>query len=110
MATIEDFQAVDIRVGRIVDVDELPGAKKPSYRLRIDLGPEVGIKVSCAQLTQNYARKDLEGRKVLCVVNFPPRQIGRAQSEVLTLGVPDEQGNAVLVEPERDAPVGGRLY
>jgi len=92
MATIEDFQKLDIRAGRIIEVQDFPEAKKPSYRLRIDFGEEIGIKRSCAQLTANYTRDQLTGKIVLCVVNFPPRQIGPAVSEVLTLGVPDNNG------------------
>ena len=110
MATIEDFQKLDIRAGRIIEVQDFPEAKKPSYRLRIDFGEEIGIKRSCAQLTANYTRDQLTGKIVLCVVNFPPRQIGPAVSEVLTLGVPDNNGECVLIAPERDVPPGGRLY
>lgn len=109
MATFEDFQKLDIRVGRIVDVEDFPEAKKPSYRLKIDLG-ELGIKKSCAQLVKNYSKEELKEKLVLCVVNFPPRQIGQATSEVLTLGVPDEDGNCVLIVPQRSVPVGGRMY
>ena len=110
MATIEDFQKLDIRAGRIIEVQDFPEAKKPSYRLRIDFGEEIGIKRSCAQLTANYTRDQLTGKIVLCVVNFPPRQIGPAVSEVLTLGVPDNNGECVLIAPDRDVPPGGRLY
>jgi len=110
MATIEDFQKLDIRAGRIIEVQDFPEAKKPSYRLRIDFGEEIGIKRSCAQLTANYTRDQLTGKIVLCVVNFPTRQIGPAVSEVLTLGVPDNNGECVLIAPDRDAPPGVRLY
>jgi len=110
MATFEDFQKVDIRVGRIVQVEDFPEARDPSYKLRIDFGEEIGEKKSCAQITQNYTKEDLEGRRVLAVVNFPPRQIGPAMSEVLTLGLPAADGSVVLIEPERDVPLGGRLY
>ncbi|MBI2543127.1 MAG: tRNA-binding protein [Candidatus Aenigmarchaeota archaeon] len=110
MATFEDFQKLDIRVGRIIEVEDFPEAKKPSYKLKIDLGKEIGIKKSCAQLVKNYTKEDLKGRLVLCVVNFPPRQIGPAVSEVLTLGVPGEDHECILIEPERDAPIGGKLY
>lgn len=109
MATYEDFEKLDIRVGRIVEVADFPEARRPSYKLKIDLGEEIGIKKSCAQLPQNYAKKDLKDRLVLCVVNFPPRQIGPAVSEVLTLGVPDEAGECVLIQPTDDIPLGGRV-
>lgn len=110
MITFDDFQKVDIRIGRIVEAENFPEAKKPSYKLKIDLGKEIGIKKSCAQLTQNYKIEDLVGKSVLCVVNFPPRQIGPALSEVLTLGVPDENNQCILIAPDKDVPLGGRLY
>lgn len=110
MAAYDDFQKLDIRVGRIVSVDDFPEARNPSYRLKIDFGEAIGIKKSCAQLTQNYSKQQLEGKLVLAVVNFPPRQIGPALSEVLTLGVPDANGQCILVEPGSDIPLGGRLY
>lgn len=110
MATIEDFDKLDIRVGRIIEVEEFPEARKPSYKLKIYLGSEIGIKKSCAQLCTNYTQENLKGKLVLCVVNFPPRQIGPATSEVLTLGVPGENGKCVLIQPERNVEIGGRLY
>jgi len=110
MITFDDFQKLDIRVGRIVELENFPEAKKPSYKLKIDFGNEIGIKKSCAQLTQNYKIDDLIGKQVLCVVNFPPRQIGPAVSEVLTLGVPDENNQCILIGPNNDVPLGGRLY
>ena len=110
MATIEDFSKLDIRVGRIIEVEDFPEAKKPTYRLKIDFGKEIGIKKSCAQLVKNYAKEQLKGKLVLGVVNFPPRQIGPAVSEVLTLGVHGEGGECVLIEPERDVLIGGKLY
>lgn len=110
MATFEDFQKLDIRVGKITEIEDFPEARKPSYRLKIDLGQEIGTKKSCAQLVKNYTKEQLQGKLVLCVVNFPPRQIGPATSEVLTLGVPGEGKECVLIQPERDVPVGGRLY
>lgn len=110
MITLADFEAVDIRVGRIVLVDESLGARKPAYRLLIDFGPELGTRTSSAQLTRHYRPGDLKDRLVLAVVNFPPRQIGPFVSQVLTLGVPDAEGGVVLVVPERDVPVGGRLF
>jgi tRNA-binding protein len=109
VATIEDFDKLDIRVGKIVSIEDFPEARKPSYKLQIDLG-SLGIKKSCAQLVKNYTKAELAGRPVLCVTNFPPRQIGPATSEVLTLGVPDENGNCVLIQPQRDVPVGGKLF
>lgn len=110
MATFEDFQKLDIRVGKIIEADDFPQAKKPSYKVKIDLGGEIGIKKSCAQLPQNYKITDLIGKEVLCVVNFPPRQIGPAVFEVLTLGVPDSKSDCILIIPDRDVPLGGRLY
>lgn len=110
MVTFEDFQKIDIRVGKIIEVEDFPEAKKPSYKLKIDLGKEVGIKKSCAQLCTNYTKDNLKGKLVLCVVNFPARQIGPAVSEVLTLGVPDENHECILIQSERDVPIGGKLY
>ena len=110
MATFEDFQKLDIRVGKIIEIEDFPEARKPSYKLKIDLGNEIGIKKSCAQLVKNYSKENLQNKLVMCVVNFPPRQIGPATSEVLTLGVPDEKGNVVLLEPTQDVPVGGKMY
>jgi len=105
-----DFAKVDIRVGRIVQADEFPEARKPAYKLRIDFGPEIGVRSSSAQLTRHYTRESLEGRLVLAVVNFPPRQIGPFLSQVLTLGVPDDDGAVVLVAPDKNVPLGGRLF
>lgn len=110
MVTFEDFERLDIRVGRIVRAEPFPEARKPAYRLKIDLGPSLGIRKSSAQLTTHYRAEELEGRLVLAVVNFPPRQIGPFISEVLTLGVPDGEGNVVLVVPDRDVPLGGKLF
>lgn len=111
MATIEDFQKIDIRVGRIVSVDDFPEARKPAYKLTIDFGPEIGVKKSTAQLLKNYPRKEeLEGKFVLGIVNFPPRQVGPAISEVLTLGVPDSSGECTLIRPDAEVPLGGRMY
>ena len=110
MATFEDFQKLDIRVGKIVEIENFPEAKKPSYKLKIDLGKEIGIKKSCAQLVKNYSKENLKDKLVICVVNFPSKQIGPATSEVLILGVPGEDGKCVLIEPERNVPIGGRLY
>lgn len=111
MATFDDFQKLDIRVGKITAVDDFPQARKPSYKLTIDFGPEIGTKRSSAQLVKHYKKEDLIGKKVLGVVNFPPRQIGPFLSEVLTLGVPDEGNECVLIVPDKDdAMVGGKLY
>ncbi|MEX0965643.1 MAG: tRNA-binding protein [Bacteroidia bacterium] len=104
-----DFLKVDIRVGQIVEALPFPEARKPSFKLVIDLGP-LGLKKSCAQLTRHYTAEKLIGKQVLCVVNFPPRQIGPAMSEVLTLGVPDEENEPVLLSPDLNVPTGGRLY
>ena len=110
MANIDDFQKIDIRVGRIIEVEDFPEAKHPSYKLKIDFGKEIGIKKTCAQLPSKYKKAELKGRLVLCVVNFPPRQIGNVVSEVLTLGVPDGNGACILIQPDQEAPLGGRLY
>lgn len=108
--TIDDFNEVDIRVGRIVAVDDFPEARKPAWKLTIDFGPELGTKRSSAQLRPLYTRDELMGRLVLAVVNFPPRQIGPMLSEVLTLGVPTAEGATALIAPDRDVPLGGRLF
>jgi tRNA-binding protein len=110
MIAFADFERVDIRVGRIVHVERFPEARKPAYKLKIDFGPEIGVRTSSAQLTTRYALEALEGRLVLGVVNFPPRQIGPFMSDVLTLGVPDEEGAVILAVPERDVPLGGKLF
>jgi tRNA-binding protein len=105
----DDFMRVDVRVGRIVAVEDFPEARKPAWRLRIDFGPEIGEKRSSARIT-NYAREELEGKLVVAVVNFPPRQIGPVRSEVLTLGVPDEEGRVILLSPDEEVPLGGRMF
>jgi tRNA-binding protein len=110
MATIDDFNKLDIRVGEIVEVSDFPEARKPSYRILVDFGEEIGTKKSSAQIVPNYTKEILQNKKVLAVVNFPPRQIGPFISEVLILGVPDEEGEVVLVKPGKDVPIGGRLY
>lgn len=110
MATFQDFQKIDIRVGKIIKVEDFPEAKKPAYKLAIDLGSEMGVKKSSVQLPANYSKEELIGKQVLCVVNFSSRQIGPFISEVLTLGVPDGKGNCYLVVPDRKAQIGGRLY
>jgi tRNA-binding protein len=108
--SFDDFLKIDVRVGRVTRAEPFPEARKPAVRLWIDFGPEIGERKSSAQLVANYAPEDLVGRLVLAVVNFPPRQIGPMRSEVLTLGVPDAAGEVVLVAPDRDVPLGGRLY
>jgi tRNA-binding protein len=105
-----EFQRVDIRVGRVIDVQDFPEARKPAFRLRIDFGSEIGVKKSSAQATKYYSKEQLLNRLVVAVVNFPPKQIGPYMSEVLTLGVPDGAGGVVLLTPERDAPIGGRMF
>ncbi len=106
--TYDDFAQVDIRVGRIIEVNDFPKAKKPAYQLRIDFG-ELGSKTSSAQITKYYDKADLVGQLVLAVVNFPPRQIATFFSEVLTLGVVLGDGDTVLVHPEREVPLGSRI-
>jgi tRNA-binding protein len=111
MATLDDFLKLDIRVGRIFAAEVFPEARKPAYKLTIDFGPEVGTKRSSAQIVARYTPEALVGRLILAVVNFPSRRIGPFDSEVLTLGVPDEAGHIILVEPESpDAVVGSKLY
>ena len=110
MATIDDFQKLDIRVGKITKAEDFPEARKPSYKLEIDFGKEVGIKKSSVQIVQNYKKDELEGKLVLGVVNFPSRQIGPFVSEVLTLGVPDEDNECILVIPDKKVPIGGKLF
>ena len=105
--TFDDFARVDIRVGRVVEVEDFPEARKPAWKLRIDFGPEIGVKRSSAQV-KNYGREELEGRLVLAVVNFPPRQIGPVRSEVLTLGTYSDPG-VLLIRPDSGAEPGDRL-
>ena len=109
MIEFDDFLKVDMRVGRIVAVEDFPEARKPAWKLTIDFGDEIGTKRSSAQIT-NYPREQLEGRLVVAVVNFPPRQIGPVRSEVLTLGASDEDGNIILLAPDTDVPLGARIH
>jgi tRNA-binding protein len=110
MITYAEFEAVDIRVGRITRAEPFPEARKPAIKLWVDFGPEIGEKRSSAQITTHYTPEGLIGRQVLAVVNFPPRQIGPVLSEVLVLGVSDESGQVVLVGPGHDVPLGGKLF
>ncbi|MGH9409483.1 MAG: tRNA-binding protein [Vicinamibacterales bacterium] len=110
MTDFTTFQRVDIRVGRIVAAEPFPEARKPAYRLRIDFGSAIGVRTSSAQLSERYRLETLVGRLVLAVVNFPPKQIGPFMSQVLTLGVPDDDGHVVLLAPDGDVPLGGRMF
>lgn len=106
----DDFMKVDIRVGEVVRAEPFPEARKPAYKLWIDFGPEIGERRSSAQITRHYTLEELVGRQVLGVVNFPPRQIGPVRSEVLVLGLPDADGEVVLIGPGHDVPLGGRMF
>jgi tRNA-binding protein len=108
--TFDDFQKVDIRLGRVLSAEPLAGARKPAYKLRIDFGPELGVRQSSAQITVHYRPEQLIGKLVLAVVNFPPRRIAGFKSEVLTLGVADAEGDVVLIAPDREVPLGSRLF
>ncbi len=110
MITYPDFEIVDIRVGKNIAVEDFPEARKPAYKLTIDFGAEIGVKKSSAQVTKHYTKEDLVGRLVMGVVNFPPKQIGPFISETLTLGFADVNGDVVLVRPDRDVPLGGKLF
>ena len=109
MIDYDDFAKVDMRVGRVVTVEDFPEARKPAWKLTIDFGEEIGLKRSSAQIT-NYSRAELEGRLVVGVVNFPPRQIGPFMSEVLCLGASNEAGEIILLRPDTDVPVGARIH
>lgn len=106
----EDFEKIKIAVGKIIEVSEFPQARKPAYKLRIDFGKNLGIKKSSVQITELYGKDELIGKQVIAVVNFPARQIGPFMSEVLTLGVPDESGNVVLLAPDSEVPLGGLMF
>ena len=108
--SIEEFMKVDIRVGEITRAEPFPEARKPAFKIWVDFGPDLGVRKSSAQITRHYDVETLEGRKVLAVVNFPPRQIGPVMSEILVLGVPDDDGEVVLLKPDKDVPVGGRMF
>ena len=108
--TFDDFAKIDIRVGTVVVAQPYPEARKPAIKLWIDFGPELGVKKTSAQITDHYSPEGLVGRQVAAVVNFPPRQIGKFMSEVLTLGFPDEGGAIVLIQPERSVPNGSRMF
>lgn len=110
MISYDDFEKVDIRVGKIINVEDFPQARKPAYKLQIDFGPEIGVRRSSAQITKYYTKDELLGRLVMGVVNFPPKQIGPFRSECLTLGVPDGQGNVVLLSPTQEVPIGGKMF
>ncbi|OGH24126.1 MAG: hypothetical protein A3B47_04635 [Candidatus Levybacteria bacterium RIFCSPLOWO2_01_FULL_39_24] len=110
MITYGDFEKVDIRVGKIIRVEDFPEARKPAYKLTIDFGPEIGIKKSSVQIVDLYKKEDLKGLLILGVVNFPPKQIGPFISEVLTVGVANEEGQVVLVRPDKTAVLGSKLF
>ena len=106
----KDFEKVDIRIGRVVEAEPFTEARKPSIRLVVDFGPEIGTRKTSAQLTAHYEPETLAGRQVVAVVNFPPKRIAGFKSEVLVLGVPDESGEVVLLSPDSDVPLGGRMF
>lgn len=109
MINYKDFEKVDMCVGKIISVEAFPEARNPSYKLNIDLGTDIGIKKSCAQAT-NYTKQELLGKQVICIVNFPPKQIANAVSEVLVLGVPTENNGTALLMPEKEAVLGSRVF
>ncbi len=108
--TFDDFLKVDIRTGVVVDAQPYPEARKPAIKLWVDFGGDLGVKKSSAQITKHYTPESVVGKRVMAVVNFPPRQIGKFMSEILVLGVPDDEGEVVLITPDKEVPKGGRLY
>jgi tRNA-binding protein len=106
----DDFMKIDIRVGVIERAEPFPEARKPAYKLWVDFGEGLGVKKSSAQITKHYSSKDLIGKQVMAVVNFPPRQIGPVMSEILVLGIPDDEGEVVLLRPDKNVPIGGRMF
>lgn len=108
--SFDDFLKVDIRVGTVIEAEPFPEARRPAYRLRVDFGPEIGVRKTSAQVTSHYTLDQLKGRQVVAVVNFPPKQIGKFMSEVLVLGIPDADGEVVLLGVDQDVPNGGRMY
>ena len=106
----EDFEKVDVRVGKVLEAEPFPEARKPTIKLSIDFGPEVGVKGTSAQLTAHYEPNEIVGKQVVAVVNFPPKRIAGFESEVLVLGVPDEEGAVVLLAPDREVPLGGKMF
>ena len=108
--SFDDFLKVDVRVGQVVDAQPYPEARKPAIKLWVDFGEEIGVRKSSAQITKHYTPESVVGRRVMAVVNFPPRQIGKFMSEILVLGVPDDEGEVVLLKPDLDVPLGGRLF
>ncbi len=108
--SFHEFLKVDIRVGEVLRAEPFPEARKPAIKLWVDFGPEIGERKSSAQITRHYSVEDLPGKRVMGVVNFPPRQIGKFMSEVLVLGVPDADGEVVLLVPDKDVPLGGRMF
>ncbi|MGB0903422.1 MAG: tRNA-binding protein [Mangrovicoccus sp.] len=108
--SFDQFMALDIRVGRVTKTEAFPEARRPTIKLWVDFGPEIGIKKSSAQITRHYTPDELIGRQVMAVVNFPPRQIGKFMSEILVLGAPDAEGEVVLLAPDQEVPLGGRMF
>lgn len=108
--SFDEFLKVDIRVGRVVEAQPFPEARKPSIKLWVDFGGDIGVRKSSAQITRHYAVEEIVGKQVMAVVNFPPRQIGPFMSEILVLGLPDENGEIVLIGPDQDVPIGGRMH
>ncbi|NQW26225.1 MAG: tRNA-binding protein [Cryomorphaceae bacterium] len=110
MATVEDFEKIDIRVGKIIEVNDFPEGKYSTHILKIDFGEEIGIKTSLARLSPNYVGQELVGKEIVGVVNFKPKKIGKHWSETLTLGFSDAKGNVVLIHPGKDVPIGGKMF